>query len=104
MTTADGLVHDEVFSVVSTADGTLWFGTRGGLSRYKDGAFTNFTTKNGMPFDHVWGMFVDSKDNLWLTMIGGLTLFKDGQFTLFTMDSGFKSNEITSLGEGPDEC
>jgi len=45
------LPHPFVYSIFEDRAGTIWVGTRGGLTRIKDGTVTNFTRKNGFPAD-----------------------------------------------------
>jgi ligand-binding sensor domain-containing protein len=48
-TQADGLAQNSVYSVYETRDGTVWAGTlSGGVSKLKDGKFTNYTIANGL--------------------------------------------------------
>jgi signal transduction histidine kinase/ligand-binding sensor domain-containing protein/DNA-binding response OmpR family regulator/protocatechuate 3,4-dioxygenase beta subunit len=48
-TTADGLAENDVITVASTPDGTMWFGTRnGGISRYDPHFFAAFNTADGL--------------------------------------------------------
>lgn len=42
---ADGLVNNEVRCLLQGADGALWIGSEGGLTRYKDGRFANFAER-----------------------------------------------------------
>ncbi|MDP2319167.1 MAG: two-component regulator propeller domain-containing protein [Acidobacteriota bacterium] len=52
----DGLPNEFMTTIFEDAKGTLWFGGFGGLSRYADGKFLNYTTREGLvgsyrPFD-----------------------------------------------------
>lgn len=38
----DGLPSDEVFDIAETSDGTLWFATRKGLSKFNGATLVNF--------------------------------------------------------------
>lgn len=51
ITVDDGLVNQNVTSLVEDDDGTLWFGTRHGLSRYDpaSGRFHNYGLADGLP-------------------------------------------------------
>ena len=49
-TTRDGLVNDWVTAIHCATDGSLWFGTDGGVSQYhpNEGRFVNFTVHDGL--------------------------------------------------------
>ncbi|MEJ2679869.1 MAG: two-component regulator propeller domain-containing protein, partial [Gemmatimonadota bacterium] len=47
-TTADGLINNSVRTIYQTRDGAVWIGTREGLSRFRDGRFTNYGTADGL--------------------------------------------------------
>ena len=49
----DGLADDSVVSVFQAANGALWFGCKGGVSRFDGVKFTNLTTRDGLPDTHV---------------------------------------------------
>ena len=55
-------------------DGYLWLGFyTGGIARYKDGKFTNFTEKDGLPPGFIRDLFFDSQKHLWIsTSLGGV--------------------------------
>src|SRR6266566_4423320 len=51
-TTADGLAHNSVRSIMQARDGTLWVGTLGGLSRLgADGRIATYTARDGLSSD-----------------------------------------------------
>ena len=45
--TNDGLVDNYVLAIFESNDGAMWFGTREGVSRYKEGIWTTFTAGSG---------------------------------------------------------
>lgn len=47
LTSADGLAHDQVRSIVMDVRGFLWFGTLDGLSRYDGKSFRTYGKQNG---------------------------------------------------------
>ena len=60
-------------------DGNLWIGTLGGLSRFRDGQFRNFTTKDGLSSNVVTALYEDG-DELWIgTNDGGLNRWRAGK-------------------------
>jgi len=65
-TSADGLADDFVRSLYSDRSGTLWIGTRRGLSHYKDGAFTSYSAMDGLGSDLVGAITEDTDGSLWI--------------------------------------
>ncbi len=75
----------DVWSIVSDARGTVWFGSFGqGLFRQtKDGTVTQFTPKPGMPGlpdENVLSLAMGSDQSLWIGTSSGLALWRDGGF------------------------
>lgn len=77
-TTKDGLVDNNVMSIIQAQDGALWFGTwyfdgGGGVSRYDGETWTNFTAKDELPSDSVFSIFQTRDGVLWFATWGGVT-------------------------------
>jgi len=70
--TAEGLPNGRVYAFAEGPDGTRWFGTRIGLSRWRDGAWKHWTVRRGMvgaltfkmPF-RVFSISIDSRGRPW---------------------------------------
>ncbi|MFN8472055.1 MAG: two-component regulator propeller domain-containing protein [Anaerolineae bacterium] len=73
--TGGGLPSDDVTSLAAGPDGSLWVGTRqvwdganwvgGGLARYQDGGWTEYTPNDGIPSFNVVGLAVDQSGRVW---------------------------------------
>lgn len=68
---ADGLAGNIVYSIAREPDGTLWFGTNRGLSRYDGKHWTTFL--HGLPAPHVYAIAVDEDGTIWVGTRGGVT-------------------------------
>ncbi len=76
---ADGLLSNQIRCLLAGRDGALWIGSEGGLTRYKDGKFSNFTEKNGLLASSVRGLCEDRQGNLRIATARGLsTLNREG--------------------------
>ena len=53
-------------------EGALWFATRRGLSRLKDGKFFTWTSKSGLFTDLVYAVVDDGQGNFWFSSALGL--------------------------------
>jgi len=105
-TAEDGLVSDEVQSVVRDRDGNIWVGTKAGVSRYDGEKFTSFTREDGLGFDSVVSIAEDGNGYIWF---GGEGVCRydprrdvDRQevgsaFTTFTPEDGLKPGPVGSI-------
>lgn len=76
-TTREGLAHDRVYALHLDREGTLWIGTRGGLSWIRDGRLTSVTRAQGLWENHIYGITEDRNGRLWLSSGSGIfTLVK----------------------------
>lgn len=77
-TTQDGLVSDEIWSVITDSKNRLWIGTNDGLSIFENGVFKNFTTENGLPYNTIRGLTEMSNGDIWIgTDKEGVVIFRD---------------------------
>ncbi|RKU12424.1 hypothetical protein C6503_17555 [Candidatus Poribacteria bacterium] len=65
LTQADGLASDTVLIVLEDSHGTMWFGTRSGLTRYDGENFRTFTTEDGLAQNTIGLIFEDQRGMLW---------------------------------------
>jgi signal transduction histidine kinase/ligand-binding sensor domain-containing protein/CheY-like chemotaxis protein len=62
--------------------GNLWIATvSGGLTRYHDGTFTNFSTRDGLSSDLVYTLAEDRAGDLWIGTAEGLSRWHEGRFS-----------------------
>ncbi len=66
-TTTNGLANNFAWAFHEGADGALWIGTEGGLSRWKDGRIFSFTTEHGLSENIINEILEDDSGNLWLS-------------------------------------
>ncbi len=90
LTEKDGLAGNHIRSIFEDDGGVMWIGTYdGGLSRFKDGVFTNYTTENGLFSNGVFQILPDERGNFWMSSNQGiyrlarqqLNDFADGKIT-----------------------
>lgn len=73
-----------VRGIVEEADGTLWFGTEQGLTRYDGAGFTRVPIKDGPVspgFNDVWALTIDSEGVIWVGTLEGASRFDGETFT-----------------------
>ena len=70
---ADGLTSNRVRTIFEDTQGTFWIGTYdGGLSRFRDGKFINYTSRNGLYSDGVFQILEDAHGWFWMSSNQGI--------------------------------
>lgn len=103
-TKAEGLASDWVrMGILETSDGSVWIGTVGGLSRFRDGRLETFRDTNGLPDDAAVPSFEDRSGNLWLVSHrAGVGRLRRGGFVNYTEADGLRGPIIRFLQAGRD--
>lgn len=79
-------------------DGSLWIGTEhGGLSRYSQGKFTNYSPGDGLPSDSILSLAGDGEGGLWVGTLMGLARFRNNKFTVYGSESGLPRSAIDAV-------
>lgn len=91
-----------IHAIYQDRTGTLWFGSRNGLSRYKDGATTRYTTDDGLTGNEVRVIHEDRAGTLWFGTTSGLTRYSDGVFSAYQAKDGHSGSQIRSIYEDGD--
>ncbi len=81
------------------AAGTVWVGTwGGGLARFDDEKYVNYTVQDGLPSNHVFMLHEDQHGILWVGTSDGLVQFNNGNFdNHLTTHEGLFSNTVFSM-------
>ncbi len=110
----NGLISNNVFSILEDSYGYLWFGTDQGISRFNGKDFQEFTLDDGLGGATVTCIFEDKNREIWIGTDDGLSRFvtpgsqdedsKDDpqqvmQFINFTMNDGLANNTINAILE-----
>jgi signal transduction histidine kinase/streptogramin lyase len=61
------LAGNRVHAIHEDEEGALWFATREGLSRLKDGRFVNFTVEAGLLTSFLYSILDDGRGNFWFS-------------------------------------
>ena len=92
-------MQNVVSSIYQDRDGSLWFGTiGGGIYRYDDNEFVNFTTTDGLASNSVLAIHEDRDGFLWFgTIRGGVSRYDGEKFVNFTTNDGLAQNDVSSI-------
>jgi signal transduction histidine kinase/ligand-binding sensor domain-containing protein len=98
-TTADGLPHNTVQSLVQTPDGYLWLATRDGLARFDGVRFRVFNRGNtsALPVNRIASLFVDGDGRLWISPEGTrvIVVHENGRFTALEQGVDFEADNLS---------
>ncbi len=103
-TTKDGLPSDDVKviheSVGESEQSVMWFGTYGGLARFRDGQFISYTTAEGLAGNRVRSLYEDADGALWIgTYDDGLSRLRNGRFFNYRTEQGLYNNGVFQILE-----
>jgi ligand-binding sensor domain-containing protein/serine phosphatase RsbU (regulator of sigma subunit) len=71
-----GLIQNQVESIIQDDEGNLWISTIAGLTRYDGSKFVSYTKNQGLAEDWITTSFKDSRGNLWFGhWAGGVTRY-----------------------------
>ncbi len=80
LSTAQGLVFNNIYSILESRDGAVWIGSFGAISKYQNGAITNYGAPEGLIYSFVQGLFEDRDGRLWIGGLNGVQYFENGRF------------------------
>ena len=105
-TTTHGLASNWVNAVAAAPDGTLWFGTDSGLSRFdptspEAGAWTTYTVADGLAGNKITALAVAPDGALWVGTTSGLSRFDGATWQRYTLP-GPAAGAVMAIAAGPD--
>lgn len=99
-TAADGLPSENVTSIFQDSKGQLWFGSYGGLSKFENGKFINYSVNDGLVGTYVRTIYEDGDGTLWIgTYDQGLSRYRDGRFVNYNEQNGLFNNGVFAIRE-----
>lgn len=85
--------------VQEDSEGAIWFATKHGLLKEKNGTFTTYTTANGLSDNDVRVLFKDSHGTLWAGTANGLNKIRNGKFEVFKTTDSRSDNSVLGIYE-----
>jgi len=86
----DGLVSDAVSALYEDSEGSLWVGTRNGLSQITDVKFPIYSDREGLPSSSVVSVSARHEGGLWITTEKGLSCFDGQRLVDFTNNAALR--------------
>jgi ligand-binding sensor domain-containing protein len=65
-TQRDGLINDFIRAIYQARDGSIWIGTDEGVSRWRQGRFTNYGVQQGLCYFSIRSLTEDRNGDLWI--------------------------------------
>ncbi len=101
--TARGLADDnDIRKILIEPDGSVWFATQGGASRFDGHEFRNFTTDDGLPDNFIANMARDSRGNIWFSTLTGIARYDGKRIDKWTGDQVANLQFIDAIYAAPD--
>ena len=102
-TNTPALSDDSILALLLTKDGALWIGTEGGgLVRYFQGSFRNFSTGDGLTNGFVRTLHQDRSGNLWVGTYRGFFRMEGGRFRRLDGTPEIPLATVTTIAEEAD--
>ncbi len=102
-TKEDGLSGSKIRYITEAEDGSIWSASLdGGVSRFKNNTFTNYTTEQGLSSDNIRSIYIDESDNnvIWVgTENNGLNRIKNDEITYISTKDGLPNYNIHWISE-----
>ena len=93
----DSLINNVVYSITELNNGTLLFGTNGGLSCLNGKTVTSYTDKNGLPHIRVFKTIQDKNGAVWIGTGKGLCQLSGNKITPFLDDTLLNKADIFTM-------
>jgi signal transduction histidine kinase/ligand-binding sensor domain-containing protein len=96
----DGLLNSCVWSLAEDQSRNLWIGTYGGgLFRFRDGRFVQYSLEQGLPSQVVLQVIVARDGSLWMATPNGVSHMQNDRFRNYTVADGLSSNQVVTIFE-----
>ncbi|MDB6024946.1 MAG: putative two-component system sensor kinase [Verrucomicrobiales bacterium] len=105
--TRQGLAGQDVRCLLRAQDGTIWVGTDGGLSSWRDNKFRTYRKTNGLCDNTILSLYEDKDQELWIGTAKGLSRKKHNldqgssqpDFVSYSGQNGFVDESIVEIIE-----
>jgi signal transduction histidine kinase/ligand-binding sensor domain-containing protein len=98
----NGLVNDFIRAFLEGRDGSIWIATDEGISRWKDGALTNYRESDGLAYFSVRALIEDRRGDIWIGTERGVSHWSGGSFLKDPVTEGLKAEKVWTIREDQD--
>ncbi|OGS41211.1 MAG: hypothetical protein A3K77_06440, partial [Euryarchaeota archaeon RBG_13_31_8] len=90
-------VHKGYASITADKEGNIWFGTKGGISKFDGVNRTIYTEEVGLASNDVSDIAVDLDGNIWFGTLQGVSRFDGTNWTTYDTIDGLAYNSISDI-------
>ena len=103
-TIADGLIDNSVSCASIDNNGSIWFGTQNGISKFDGSNWESHTTTtdSGMIDNTITSIHTTSNNDLWIGTDFGTCMYSGQNWTCYTTNEGLGDNRVKYIKEAPD--
>lgn len=94
---ADGLAHENTWSIIEARKGGVWVGTEGGVTRIEAERLTTLVGQDGLPHRYVRALAEDAQGGLWIGTMRGLEYVHDGVTKEMDLPGDWFESKIRAL-------
>jgi ligand-binding sensor domain-containing protein/signal transduction histidine kinase len=100
-TKRDGLINDFIRAIYQGRDGSMWIGTDEGVSRWRQGRFTNYGIKQGLCYFSIRSLAEDRNGDLWIGTDHGVSRLHDNTFVHDAVVERLRTERVWTIHEDP---
>ena len=93
----NGLIDENITSVLCQKNGTVWIGSKSGLISFNGKDFSYYTIGFDNNSNHIRSLLFDYEDNLWIGTHSGLYKYRGKGFTVYDRQNGLGSAFIYQI-------
>ena len=97
-----GLVNDFVRAFLESRDGSVWIGTDEGVTRWHDGALTNYLQAQGLAYFSVRTIAEDRSGDVWIGTERGVSHWRNGAFVQDAVTARLRKEKIWAIHDDRD--
>jgi ligand-binding sensor domain-containing protein/signal transduction histidine kinase len=101
-TTGEGLVNNFVRAFLESRDGSVWIATDEGVSRWRDGTFTNFQMSDGLCYFSTRSLLEDRNGDLWIGTDRGVSRLHAGRFENDAVTTALQQEKVWAIHQDSD--
>lgn len=100
----NGLISNHIRAFTKRVDGSIWFVSKNGVSKYYNESIKNFANKDGLNDNNIKAILEDIEGNLFFGADGGgLIKFTNENFISYTQADGISSSVVMSILEDAEQ-
>ena len=101
-TTRQGLVNNFVRAFLQSGDGSVWIATDEGVSRWKNGGFTNYQMSDGLCYFSTRSLLEDRNGDLWIGTDRGVSRVHNNKFEDDDVVRALRQEKVWAIHQDPD--